>query len=1027
MLPPSSSSRSLVLTTVALVLAVAFSCWCASLAFSVSKLQTSLDENVARLRGLDGIRDTLLLLDAIIGEDLAKADARPQWNEHYGSCQAILRSAIRGDVPATALGHMRDIDTAMAAMNAAALGLLDLEEQTGSKDEATLLQEMAPLELEFDRAHRAGLAAVGASVIGIRARTSEISALLTRRWRWLYTLAMLSVITVMVLALVYRHAHRDLLALQAAARDLQRGEERFRSVLSATPDVILVIGADGAYRGIYTAEKNLLAGPEDQMLGRSIHDLFAPKEALAFQDIIDRAISTGRRQSFEYPMETGGEQRWFSARVAPYGSPDDPAVLWVARDMTDHMRAEQDLRESEARFRQLAENVQEVFWMMDRNLSRVLYVSPMFEKVWGITDEQVYADPEAWLETIFDEDRPRVVAVFTPQRLEAGDFDVQYRIRRPDGTVRWIHDRAFVVRNAEGRTERFAGIAEDVTERKQAEERLRNTNEELERRVEQRTADLKSANERLRLENVERTRSEEILSNRNKVLERLAAGASLEEILVRLVKTIEAADPKVKSSILVIDETGTKLRLGAAPSLPDFYNRAIEGLAIEDGNGACGTAAATGSRVIIEDALTDPRTAKYQEIIQKTSLRALWSEPIFSSNHEILGTFATYYEQPQAPTAADIEFVKSTAHLAGIAIERRRAEAELRETSARLRVADRLASLGTLTAGLGHDMNNILFPIRCRFNALDWDALPADLKELLSSTRDSVDYLHQLASGLRLLATDSRDDERRTGATTLAAWWPRVRPLISKMVPDRVAIEAHFGAGLPPVGIAAHQLTQAVLNLVINAAEAMPAGGRVLLEAQEQPDGGVAIRVSDEGIGMDDEVRHRIFDPFFTTKTRSLSTGLGLSVVHSLVTMSQGSVSVKSVPGRGTTFELTFPVAGHAATASDRRDTNGSSRATVSLGDKRTAAWVSSVLRSAGYNVQAAAGGDPLDSALWVTEPTAEHLDTARKRAAEADLSIIVLGRGGREWLIPGTVVVEDVGNLEAIRSAVREVTLGER
>jgi PAS domain S-box-containing protein len=138
----------------------------------------------------------------------------------------------------------------------------------------------------------------------------------------------------------------------------------------------------------------------------------------------------------------------------------------------ERKHAEQALKENEERFRQLSENIQEVFWMTDASGDEILYVSPTYEKVWGRKLADVYADPGAWEAAIQPLDRERVNAVFTPEKLMRGDYDIEYRITRPDGSIRWIRDRGFPVRDEDGRFYRIAGIAEDITKQRQTEEEL---------------------------------------------------------------------------------------------------------------------------------------------------------------------------------------------------------------------------------------------------------------------------------------------------------------------------------------------------------------------------------------------------------------------------------------------------------------------------------------------------------------------------------------------------------------------------
>jgi len=140
--------------------------------------------------------------------------------------------------------------------------------------------------------------------------------------------------------------------------------------------------------------------------------------------------------------------------------------------------AQQAFRESEERFRLMAENLGEVLWIHELRPEKVLYVSPSFERVWGLAAGDLLANPRLWLENIHPEERPRVAETFSNFIAEKGDFDMEYRVRRSDGTVRWIHDHGVLIRDERGRAYRVCGIAEDITERKQMEERLR-TSEEL--------------------------------------------------------------------------------------------------------------------------------------------------------------------------------------------------------------------------------------------------------------------------------------------------------------------------------------------------------------------------------------------------------------------------------------------------------------------------------------------------------------------------------------------------------------------
>ncbi|OIR12374.1 cyclic di-GMP phosphodiesterase Gmr [mine drainage metagenome] len=175
--------------------------------------------------------------------------------------------------------------------------------------------------------------------------------------------------------------------------------------------------------------------------------------------------------------------------------------------------------------------------------------------------------------------------------------------------------------------------------------------------------------------------------SRNSVLELLASGASLSIILEAIVRGVEQNNPDMICSILLLDHEGKHFLTGSAPSLPDFYNAAINGVEIGAGVGSCGTAAFTGERVIVDDIQTHPYWAPYKELAGRAGLGACWSEPIFSLSGQVLGTFAVYHHDAFQPTEANISLIEHTAHLASIAIERASAAKAIKESEERWKFA----------------------------------------------------------------------------------------------------------------------------------------------------------------------------------------------------------------------------------------------------------------------------------------------------------------------------------------------------
>ncbi|MBL0928067.1 MAG: PAS domain S-box protein [Phycisphaerales bacterium] len=360
----------------------------------------------------------------------------------------------------------------------------------------------------------------------------------------------------------------------------------------------------------------------------------------------------------------------------------------------------------------------------------------------------------------------------------------------------------------------------------------------------------------------------------------------------------------------------------------------------------------------------------------------------------------------------------------------------------RLREAERLASIGALAAGLGHDMNNVLLPVRGRLNALeaaaDSGALSRAVRGHVREIRKSVAYLQQLADGLHFLALDPDvhpDGQARGSATDLRLWWTQAGPLLSKAVPKNVRVSAAIRAGLPRAAVPAHGLTQAVLNLVVNAGEAIGSlngerrgTGRVRIWAERgrSADGPcVRVGVTDNGRGMTEEVRRRAFDMFFTTKPRGLGTGLGLALVRKVAEQAGGRVEMESEVGKGTTVVMSLPAA-----AAGRKARGSGRGAAISVGDGRAGALMRQILDSLG--VRAREGG-PEGADVWVTEPGSGALEAARRWKRRKRRGVLVLfGRpdaaAAGEWDALEPVRIDLPDDLESVRSAlVRAATAGTR
>jgi PAS domain S-box-containing protein len=240
-----------------------------------------------------------------------------------------------------------------------------------------------------------------------------------------------------------------------------------------------------------------------------------------------------------------------------------------------------------------------------------------------------------------------------------------------------------------------------------------------------------------------------------------------------------------------------------------------------------------------------------------------------------------------------------------------------RELELQVERAQRLESLGTLASGIAHDFNNILTAIRCNVDEAleEAEALP-QIHEALSLVAEASARGAELVR--QILAFSSRHPRKRE-LVRLERVIARALGLLRTSLPPGVTVRTAFAEDVPEVLADATELHQVVMNLVTNAAQAMPNGGVVQVNAdravvdaaRDSMKTGVYARltVSDTGVGMDDETRRRIFDPFFTTKEPGKGSGLGLAVVLGIVQRHDGTISVRTAPGSGSTFETYFPAA----------------------------------------------------------------------------------------------------------------------
>lgn len=359
---------------------------------------------------------------------------------------------------------------------------------------------------------------------------------------------------------------------------------------------------------------------------------------------------------------------------------------------------------------------------------------------------------------------------------------------------------------------------------------------------------------------------------------------------------------------------------------------------------------------------------------------------------------------------------------------------ELEKSHQKLRNSERMAAIGTLSAGLGHDMGNLLFPIRIRLDAMQQSPVSPDMREHIDAVRKCMDYLQTLTNGLRMLSLDPDDHEASAPLTDLASWRSSLLPLLKSALPRGVALKCDIPErGVAALRIAPHRLTQAVFNLVNNSCDALRERGvgHITITFETIADGSMAkISVSDDGPGMSKDVRKRVLEPFFTTKKRALSTGLGLSLVHSIVEAAGGALEIDSEVGRGTCISMTIPWADERFVEPADSVTESKPIAALAVADDRLRALVSTVLESIGYRVRPANGAGStewLDVRVLLTDSGEGALRKAEGFLAHRDdRRVAVFGETDDRWRRLGAIEMGSACRLSELRTALRRLAPAE-
>lgn len=536
------------------------------------------------------------------------------------------------------------------------------------------------------------------------------------------------------------------------------------------------------------------------------------------------------------------------------------------------------VRYAAARYQALVEQIPAITFMATLDgSSNELYVSPQIESMLGFTQKEWLENPVLWYTQLHPDDRERWHTEFALSCASGTPFRAEYRFVSRDGRIVWVHGEAKVVRDGEGRPLFLHGTAFDVTKHKEAEETLRRAQEVLEEKVRERTAELSLTNQALR----------------EQILEREQAEARIRDQATLLNKATDA--------ILVHDLRG---RIS-------FWNRSAAQLY-----------GWTEQEVLgrdVDEILPLAGSSEIEEAWRSLNEKGEWSGELHQSVRDgrkiiVASRWTRVLDDQGNPKAVLIINSNITA------------QKELQTLFYR---AQRMESIGTLAGGIAHDLNNLLTPLLVSVQLLKMPLPEVRRDAILEMIQANVERGAEIVRQVLMFA---RGGEGERVPVPLGALIQDVKTLLSSTIPKSVTIATAIRDSLWIVLGEANKIHQVLVNLCVNACDAMPDGGVLNISAENivldesaarlhndvAPGTYVVVTVEDRGTGIPAEILDKIFDPFFTTKELGKGTGLGLSTVLGIVQGHRGFVTVSTVLGKGSRFAVYLPAT--QATAAGQRD-----------------------------------------------------------------------------------------------------------
>ncbi|MBM4339954.1 MAG: PAS domain S-box protein [Deltaproteobacteria bacterium] len=692
---------------------------------------------------------------------------------------------------------------------------------------------------------------------------------------------------------------RDITIRKQAAEALRLSEERYRTLVEESFDgIFFQKGADIIFANNRLHE--MLGYEPGELEGRDHWIIYHPDyQALTRERALMRLRGESPPSTYEVKfLRKDGFSFWgeINAKVINYLG--EPGIQVWARDISEHKQAEEILRVERERFRSLSENAPFGMVMIDRN-GTFNYVNQKFKELFGYDLTDV-PDGRTWFRKAYpDPDyRHQAISVWLDDLTSIGSGVKRPRIFKAtckDGSEKIVNFISVVSEEGENLM-----TCEDITERKRAEEALRKSEEE---------------SRKLANENAVIAEIGQIISSSLNIEEVYGRFADEVRKLIPFERVAINLNNLKENTVMIAYELGLDVperRIGNIFPLSGSLNEYL---------------IKTRSSLLLQTEDGNELVKRFPSLLNtiRVGFRSMLSVPLISKD-QVTGVIHFRSLKPNAYSETDVKLAERVGNQIAGAIansqlfkDRVQAEETLRETEEQLRQSQKMEAVGRLAGGIAHDFNNLLTVIKgyselSLFGLKDGDLLKENINEIYKASERAANLTRQLLAFSRKQILDFK-------VLNLNSLIRDLDKMLHRILGEDIELIYKLDENAGKVKTDPGQIEQVILNLAVNARDAMPSGGKLIIgtdrvdvdeiETFAYPDisQGSYIRVSitDTGCGMTPEVKEHLFEPFFTTKAKGKGTGLGLSTVYGIVKQSRGNIYVYSEPGKGTTFHIYLP------------------------------------------------------------------------------------------------------------------------